>query len=191
MRPVRTALRLVTAGAGLQAGQAAVAGWLLLRYPGLVDRLGPWTRDEALLINTVYLHLTGAFVLAAGLSVLLAGAALAVPRRTPYTRALVGTALLLVAVALMIGVVYSPDSVLLSDGELQQRHLQPLLPLWFTVAQAVAFIGVIACSALAMVRLSRAEADEYYHLGGPRPAWKGFTSWLDVEIRGAGSDQGA
>jgi hypothetical protein len=180
MHPVRVAHRLVAAGVGLQLGQAVAAGWLLLRYNGLVERLGPWSRNEATLIQSVYVHLTGAFVLSAGLSLLLFGAALAVPRRTPHTRAVVGWALFVVTLALMLGIVYSPDSALLPDDEPQLRHLLPLLPLWYTLVQGGCAIAIVACSILAMARLGRDAAVDYYQRCDPAATWPGFTSWLDV-----------
>ncbi|MFG2040296.1 hypothetical protein [Dactylosporangium sp. NPDC048998] len=184
MHPVRVAYWLVMAGAGLQLGQAGAAAWLLLRYDGVVERLGPWSRIEAMLIETVYVHLLGAFVLAAGLCVLLSGAAMAVPRRSPYTRGVVGWVLLLVVLALLLGVVYSPDSVLLPDNQRQLDHLQPLLPLWYTAVQGIAVIGAIGLSVLAVLRLAREEAGEYYHRRhDPTATWRGFTSWLDMRFQ--------
>ncbi|GAA3454406.1 MULTISPECIES: hypothetical protein [Dactylosporangium] len=183
MHPVRVALRLLTACAALQLGQAASACWLLLRYGRLVDELGPWSRNEATLIEAVYTHLTGAAVLAAGLSALLVGIALAVPRRTPYTRSLVGWALLLVTVSLLLGVVYGPDAVLLPDNQSQLDHLQPLLPLWYTAQQGLTVTLVIVGSATAVVRLSSEAAGEYYLRHDPTATWRGFTSWLDVRFQ--------
>ena len=183
VHPVRVAFWLVTACAGLQAGQAAAAGWLLLRYDGLVERLGPWTRNEATLIETVYVHLLGAFVLAVGLAALLAGAALAVPRRRPQTRGLVGWALLLVTTTLLLGVVYSPDSALLPDNQAQLDHLQALLPLWYTGVQGGVVTAVIVCAVLAVLRLGREDAAEYYLRHDPTATWTGFTSWLDVRFQ--------
>ncbi|MGI5241464.1 hypothetical protein [Dactylosporangium sp. CA-139066] len=183
MHPVRVAFWLVTACAGLQAGQAVAAGWLLLRYAGLVARLGPWTRNEATLIETVYVHLIGAFVLALGLATLLAGAAMAVPRRRPQTRGLVGWALLVVILSLLLSVVYSPDSALLTADQAQLDHLQPLLPLWYTAVQACAVTAAIGCVVLAVLRLGRPDAAEYYLRHDPTATWHGFTSWLDLRFQ--------
>lgn len=183
MHPVRVAARLVAACAGLQLGQAAAAGWLLLRFDGTLERLAPWTRIEAMLVDAVYVHLAGAFVLAVGLALLLCGAALAVPRRTPYTRGVVGWALLVTDVAVLLGVVYSPDSALLADDQRQLERLQELLPMWYTALQAMVVTAVLACSILAVVRLGRERAAEYYHRGDPAATWSGFTSWLDVRFR--------
>jgi hypothetical protein len=183
MHPVRVAFWLVTACAGLQLGQAAAAGWLLLRYNGLVASLGPWTRNEATLVQNVYIHLIGAFLLAAGLSTLLAGAAMAVPRRRPHTRGVGGWALLLVTLSLLLGVIYSPDSVLLPDDQAQLDHLQPLLPLWYTAVQGCVVTTVITCSVLAVLRLGREAAAEYYLRHDPTATWHGFTSWLDVRFQ--------
>ncbi|MFI5907661.1 hypothetical protein [Dactylosporangium sp. NPDC051541] len=183
MHPVRVAFRLVTACAALQLGQAASACWLLLRYGRKVDELGPWSRNEALIIESVYVHLTGAAVLAAGLSALLVGVAVAIPRRTQYTRGLVGWVLLLVALALLLGVVYSPDAVLLPDNQVQLDHLQPLLPLWYTAQQGLTVTLVITGGAMAVIRLTREAAGEYYQRHDPTATWRGFTSWLDVRFQ--------
>jgi hypothetical protein len=183
MHPVRVAFWLVTACAGLQLGHAGAAVWLLLRYGGLVERLGPWSRNEAALIEAVYVHLAGACVLAAGLAMLLAGAAMAVPRRSPHTRTVVGWALLLVATTLLLGVVFSPDSVLLPDNERQLEHLQPLLPLWYTAVHGGTVTAVIICSILAGIRLAREAAADYYQRHDPTATWPGFTSWLDVHFQ--------
>ncbi|WP_433199512.1 hypothetical protein ACQP00_27115 [Dactylosporangium sp. CS-047395] len=183
MHPVRVAFWSVTACAVLELGQAATAGCLVLRYERLVDDLGPWTRIEAMLVETVYVHLTGALILATGLGMILSGAALAVPRRNPYTRTVVGWTLLVVNLSLLLGVVYSPDSVLLPDSQHQLDHLQPLLPLWYTAQQGLTVTAVIACSAVAMVRLGGEAASEYYQRHDPTATWHGFTSWLDVRFQ--------
>jgi hypothetical protein len=183
VHPVRVAFRLVAACAALQLGQAATACWLLLRYNGLVDRLGPWSRHEAQLIEAVYVHLAGACILATGLSVLLTGAAMAVPRPTPHTRTVVGWSLALVTVALLIGVVDGPDAALLPDSQYQLDHLQPLLPLWYTVQQGLTVTSVIACAVAAAVRLAHESAGEYYRRNDPTATWRGFTSWLDVHFQ--------
>ena len=183
VHPVRVSFWLVMACAAILAGQAAAVGWLLLRYAGLVDRLGPWSRAEALLVQTVYVHLVGAFVLTVGLAAFLSGTAMAVLRRTPYTRAVVGWALLLVTLSLLIGVVYSPDAALLPDDQRQLDHLQPLLPLWYTAVQCVTVTSVITCSAVVAVRLSHEAAVEYYQRHDATATWRGFTSWLDVRFQ--------
>jgi hypothetical protein len=147
------------------------------------EEVGPWSRNEATLIKAVHVHLIGAFVLAGRLCTLLAGAAMAVPRRTPHTRAVVGWALLLVTLALLLGVVYSPDSALLPDDQRQLDHLQPLLPLWYTAVQGLVVTTVITCSVLAVLRLGREEAAECYLRHDPAATWRGFTSWLDVRFQ--------
>jgi hypothetical protein len=183
VHPVRVAFRLVTACAVLELGQAATAGFLLLRYERLVDALGPWSRNEALLIETVYVHLLGAWVLATGLAGLLSGTAMAIPRRTPYTRTVVGWMLLVVTLSLLLGVVFSPDSALLPDNQRQLDHLQPLLPLWYTVQQGLTVTTVIGCATAAVIRLGREAAGEYYQRHDPTATWRGFTSWLDVRFQ--------
>nr|BFE58764.1 hypothetical protein GCM10020063_032900 [Dactylosporangium thailandense] len=183
MHPVRVAFRLVTACAALELGQAAAAGFLLLRYGGLVETLGPWTRIEAMVIEAVYVHLTGATILATGLGTLLSGTAMAVPRRTPYTRTIVRWTLLLVTISLLLGVVYSPDAVLLPDNQQQLDHLQPLLPLWYSAQQGLTVTAVIACAVGAVIRLGSEAAGEYYRRHDPTATWHGFTSWLDVRFQ--------
>ncbi|GAA2384221.1 hypothetical protein [Dactylosporangium salmoneum] len=183
MHPVRVAFWLVTTGAALLLGQAAAAGWLLLRYNGLVERLGPWSRNEATIIETVYVHLLGGCVLAGGLCLLLCGVALAVPRPTPHTRRVVGRALLLVTLSLLLGVVYGPDSVLLPDDQRMLEHLQPLLPLWYTAVQGLVVTAVIAIAVLAVQRLTRKAATQYYRRRDTHAPWPGFTSWLDVRFQ--------
>lgn len=183
MHPVRVAFWLVTACAGLLLGQATAAGWLLLRFDGRVQALGPWSHAEVVLLDTVRVHLAGAVVLCLGLSALLGGVAMAVPRRSPYTRTAVGWALLLVVLGLLLGVVYSPDSALLPDNDRQLEHLQHLLPLWYTAVQGVVVPAVITASIVAVLRLGRDPAVEYYQRRDPGATWRGFTSWLDVKFQ--------
>jgi hypothetical protein len=183
MHPVRMAFWLVTLSAGLLLGQAAAAGWLLLRFDGRVAAFEPWNRTEVMLLDSIYVRLAGAVVLALGMALLLAGAAMAVPRRSPYTRTVVGWALLLVVLSLLLGVVYSPDSALLPDNEAQLEHLQQLLPLWYTAVQGVVVPGVIVAASIAVLRLGRDPAVEYYQRRDPTATWPGFTSWLDVKFQ--------
>ncbi|GGM71470.1 hypothetical protein ACFFX1_28090 [Dactylosporangium sucinum] len=180
MHPVRVAFWLVISAMSLTAAQATVAAWLLVRFDARYAAGAPWTLDENLQLREVEDRLAGVLVLFAGLSLMLAGVATAVPRRSPHTRLVVGVALLLVADALLLGVVFSPDSALLADSEAQEAHLQTMLPLWYSGIQATVFCGVIIVSVLAVLRLGREAAAEYYQWHDPAASWHGFTSWLDV-----------
>jgi len=182
VHPVRVSFWLITAGAGLQLGQAGAAAWLLLRYDAEESRLAPWNRLELILADSVRIHLECAFVLALGLAVFLAGVALAVPRPTDRTRPVVGWGLLIAVLAILLGVVFSPDSALLADNEQMQLRLQHLLPLWFTVVSACVVTLVIGCAIAAVIRLGREAATEYYQRGDPTATWPGFTSWLDLKF---------
>ncbi|MET7401436.1 hypothetical protein ABZS66_48940 [Dactylosporangium sp. NPDC005572] len=180
MHPVRVAFWLVISAMVLTAAQAAVAAWLLVRFDARYTSGAPWTLDENLQLRAVEDRLAVMLVLFAGLSLLLAGVATAVPRRSPHTRLVVSVALLLVADALLLGVVFSPDSALLADSEAQEAHLQTMLPLWYSGVHATVFCGVIVASVLAVLRLGREPAADYYQWHDPAASWRGFTSWLDV-----------
>jgi len=180
MRPVRVAFRLLVGCLVLLLGQSAAAGYLLARFEDRVAAAAPWSVVETAQVDAVRGRLAGTLVLGLGLSLLLAGAAMAVPRRSPYTRALVGWALLLVAVALLLGIVFSPDSALLADSEEQLTRLQTLVPLWFSAWQSLDVAVVICASVAAFVRLGAEQAADFYQRHDPTATWRGFTSWLDV-----------
>ena len=103
MHPVRVAFWLVISAMALTAAQAGVAAWLLVRFDARYTSGAPWTLDENLQLRAVEDRLAGALVLFSGLSLMLAGVAMAVPRRSPHTRLVVSVALLLVALSLLLG----------------------------------------------------------------------------------------
>jgi uncharacterized membrane protein YhaH (DUF805 family) len=187
MHPVRVAFWLLVGCLTLLLGQSAAAGFLLARFDERFDALAPWTLAEAAQLDAVRQRLAGAFVLVLGLALLLAGAAMAVPRRSPYTRPVVGWALLLVIVTLLLSIVFSPDSALLADNEPQLARMQQLLPLWYSVLQSVVVAAVIVTLIVAVVRLGKERAVDYYQRHDPTATWRGFTSWLDVA---SGNDLG-
>jgi hypothetical protein len=178
--PVRQAFWLVTGGLILVAGQTVAAVVLLLRFGAAHDAHGPWTFSEQVQVDSVHTRLVGAAILGAGMSMLLAGAALAVPRRSTSTRTVVGFAGLLAAVALLLGIVLGPDGGVLAGSADELAHLEKLLPVWFTVTASATVTGAIVLLAAAFARLGRDAALHYYQHHDPTATWRGFTSWFDI-----------
>ncbi|MEV4515713.1 hypothetical protein AB0K00_43015 [Dactylosporangium sp. NPDC049525] len=182
-RPVRQAFWLVTGGLILVAAQTVAAVVLLLRFGAAYDAHGPWTFSEQMQADTVHTRLVGAAVLGAGMSLLLAGAALAVPRRSTSTRTVVGFAGLVVAVALLLGIVLGPDGGVLAGDADELAHLEQLLPVWFTASASATVTAVVVLLGTAFARLGRDAALHYYQHHDPTATWRGFTSWFDIAGR--------
>lgn len=180
---MRQAFWLVTGGLILVAAQTVAAVALLLRFGAAYDAHGPWTFSEQMQADTVHIRLTGAAVLGAGMSLLLVGVAMAVPRRSTSTRTVVGLAGLLVAVALLFGVVLGPDGGVLAGDADELARLETLLPMWFTVLASVTVAAVVVLLGAAFARLGRDAALDYYQHHDPSATWRGFTSWFDVAGR--------
>jgi hypothetical protein len=180
---VRQAFWLVTGGLFLLAGQTVATLVLLLRFGAAYDAHGPWTFSEQVQVDGVHTRLVGAAVLGAGMSLLLAGAALAVPRRSTSTRTVVGVAGRVVAIALLLGIVLGPDGGVLAGSAQELAHLEKLLPVWFTVTASATVTAVVVLLGTAFVRLGRDAALHYYQHHDPTATWRGFTSWLDIASR--------
>ena len=178
--PVRQAFWLVIAAIALLAAQTVAAAVLLGRFGGAYAEHGPWSVGEQLQLDSMRTRLALTVVLGAGLAVLLAGAATAIPRRHFATRVVVGAAALLAAVVLLLGVVINPDNALLAADAAEEAHLYHVLPLWFSVLSSAAVTGVLASLATAFVLLGREAAHEYYQYHDPTVTWSGFSSWRQV-----------
>jgi hypothetical protein len=178
--PVRQAFWLVIAAIVLLAMQTLAAGVLLGRFGAAYAEHGPWSIGEQTQLDSMRTRLALTVVLGAGLALLLAGAAMAIPRRHFGTRVVVGAAALLSTVVLLLGVVINPDNALLAADAAEEAHLYHVLPLWFSVLSSAAVTGVLAALATAFVLLGREAAHEYYQLHDPAASWSGFTSWSQV-----------
>ncbi|MEV0135379.1 hypothetical protein AB0H83_43880 [Dactylosporangium sp. NPDC050688] len=181
--PVRQAFWLVTGGLILVAAQTVAAAVLLLRFGAAYDTHAPWTFSEQTQADGVRARLAGAVVLGAGMSLLLLGAAMAVPRRSTSTRTVVGCAALVVAFALLLGIVVGPDGAVLAGDVEELADLEQLLPAWFTATASVTVTGAIVLLCTAFARLGRDAALDYYQHHDPTATWRGFTSWLDIVSR--------
>lgn len=175
--PVRRAFWLVVAAAALLGAQTLAATVLLARFAGAYAAHGPWSIREQEQIDGIHIRLALTAVLGAGMTLLLVGVAVAVPRRHIGTRLLVGSAALLAGVVLLLGVVVNPDNALLAYGAAEEAHLYQVLPLWFSVLSSAAVTGVLAALTAAFVLLGRDAAHDYYHYQGPDSAWTGFSDW--------------
>lgn len=180
---MRQAFWLVTGGLTLVAAQTVAAMVLLLRFSAAYDTHGPWTFSEQMQVDSVHSGLLSAAVLGAGMSLLLSGVALAVPRRSTSTRTVVGCAGVVVAVALLLGVVVGPDGAVLAGDAEELAHLEQVLPVWFTAMASTTVSGVIVLLGAAFARLGRDGALDYYQHHDPTATWRGFTSWLDIARR--------
>ena len=180
---MRQAYWLVTGGLVMVAAQTVAAVVLLLRFGAAYDAHGPWTVSEQMQVDSVHTRLLGAAVLGAGMSLMLAGAALAVPRRSTSTRTVVGLAGLIVAVALLLGIVLGPDGGVLAGNAEELARLEHLLPVWFTALASATVTGVVVLLGTAFARLGRDAALHYYQHHDPTATWRGFTSWLDIARR--------
>lgn len=180
---MRQAFWLVTGGLLLVAGQTLAAVVLLLRFGAAYDAHGPWTFSEQMQVDSVHARLVGAAVLGAGMSLLLVGVALAVPRRSTSTRTVIGCAGLVVAVALLLGIVVGPDGAVLAADAEELSHLEHLLPVWFTAMASATATAVIVLLGTAFARLGRDGVIDYYQHHDPTATWRGFTSWYDIAGR--------
>ncbi|MFC5003047.1 hypothetical protein ACFPIJ_35105 [Dactylosporangium cerinum] len=170
-RPVRQAFWLVIGAIVLISAEAATAAVLLGRFDTTVTAHAPWTVLEQLQLDSMHTRLALTAVLSAGLALLLAGVALAVPRKSAGTRPLVGLTALLATVGLLLGVVMNPDNALLAYGAAEEAHLHLVLPMWFSVLSSIAVSGALLALAVAFVVMGREPAYEYYHYHGPVAAW--------------------
>jgi hypothetical protein len=175
--PVRRAFLLVVGAVGLLGGQTLAGAVLLARFGGAVAAHGPWSLRERLQIDSMHTRLALTVVLGAGMTLLLVGAATAIPRRHIGTRLVVGVAALLTGIVLLLGVVVNPDNALLAYGAEEEAHLHRVLPLWFSVLSSTAVTGVLVALTAAFVLLGRDDAHDYYHYQGGDTAWSGFTDW--------------
>lgn len=180
---MRQAFWLVTGGLILVVAQSAAAVALLLRFGAAYDAHGPWTFSEQMQVDSLHARLTGAAVLSTGMSLVLVGAAMAVPRRSTSTRTVIGCAGLVVAVALLLGIVLGPDGGVLAGDTEELARLEQLLPVWFTALASATVAGVIVLLGTAFARLGRDAALDYYRHHDPTATWRGFTSWLDIASR--------
>jgi hypothetical protein len=177
---VREAFWLVTGGLALLAAQTLATVVLLVRFGAAYDAHGPWTFSEQVQVDNVHARLVGAAILGAGMSLLLTGAALAVPRRSTSTRTVLGCATVVLAVALLLGIVVGPDGAVLAGDTDELTHLEALLPVWFTAMACSTVTAVIVLLGVAFARLGRDAAVDYYQRHDPTATWRGFTSWLDI-----------
>lgn len=178
--PVRQAYWLVIGAITLVAGQTVAAAVLLGRFGAVLREHGPWSVQERIQLDSMHTRLSLTAVLGAGLVLLLAGVAMAVPRRSVGTRTVVGLAALVTAVGLLLGVVMNPDNALLAYGAAEEAHLHRALPMWFSVLSSTAVTGALAALAAAFVVLGRAAAHDYYQYRDPAVSWAGFDSWHAV-----------
>ncbi|MFC4046177.1 hypothetical protein ACFO1B_47840 [Dactylosporangium siamense] len=182
-RPVREAFWLVTGSFVLLAAQTLATLFLLVRFGAAYDAHGPWTFSEQAQADSLHAGLVGAAILGAGMSMLLAGAALAVPRRSTRTRTVVGCAAVVLAGALLLGIVVGPDGAVLAGDAGELAHLEMLLPVWFTALASSTVTAVIVLLGVAFARLGRDAALDYYQHHDPTATWRGFISWLNIASR--------
>ncbi|MEV4515712.1 hypothetical protein AB0K00_43010 [Dactylosporangium sp. NPDC049525] len=178
--PVRQAYWLVIAAITLISVEAVTAALLYARFDAARSAHGPWNVGEQLQLDSMHTRLALIAVLSAGLAGLLAGVALAVPRRSVVTRTVVGLAALLTTVGLLLGVVMNPDNALLAYGAAEEAHLYLVLPLWFSVLSSIAVTGALFSLAAAFVVLGREAAYDYYQYRDPTVTWTGFSSWREI-----------
>lgn len=181
--PVRQAFWLVIGALALAATQAVAATFLLARFGAAHRAHGAWSVAEQAEADTVHTRLAVALVLGAGITVLLAGAALAVPRRTTRTRAAVGAAAGFAGTTLLLGVTLAADNALLAADPDELATLERLLPVWFSALSSGVVTGVIVLLGAALLRMRRDQAVDYYQRRGPHAPWRGFTSWHDIVSR--------
>ncbi|MEV4140756.1 hypothetical protein AB0J72_52400 [Dactylosporangium sp. NPDC049742] len=181
--PVRQAYWLVIGALVLAATQAVAAAILLARFGAVHRAHGPWSVAEQAQADSVHARLAVAVVLGAGIAVLLAGAALAVPRRTTRTRAAVGGAAAFAGTALLLGVTLAADNAVLAAGAAELADLERLLPVWFSALSSGVVTGVVVLLGAALLRMGRDAAVEYYQHHRPPTRWRGFTSWHDIVNR--------
>lgn len=179
-RPVRQARRLVIAAIALISTQTIAAAALLARFGAALTAHGPWNVGEQTQLDSMHMRLALTAVLGAGLSALLGGVAMAVPRRSVGTRTVVGLAALLTGVGLLLGVVMHPDNALLASSAAEEAHLHLVLPLWFSVLSSTAVTGALVALAAAFLTLGREAAFEYYQYRDPTATWPGFSSWQEI-----------
>ncbi len=180
---MRQAFWLVTGGLILVVAQTVATVALLARFGAAYDTHAPWTVSEQTQVDSIHARLIGAAVLGTGMSLVLVGAAMAVPRRSTSTRTVIGFAGLVVAVALLLGIVVGPDGAVLAGDAEELAHLEKLLPVWFTVMVSTTVAGVVVLLGTAFARLGRDAALDYYRHHDPTATWRGFTSWLDIAGR--------
>ncbi|GAB3839291.1 hypothetical protein [Dactylosporangium cerinum] len=179
---MRQAFWLAAAGFALVAGQAVAAAVVLARFDDACTAVcgALETFDVA---PSMRLRIAAAVALAGSVALLLGFATLTVPRRRDTSRSLVGGAALLSAVALLLGVVFSPENLVRAQTAAQVALYETLLPVWYTALSSVAVIGVVVLFGVAFARMGREPAVEYYQEHDPTAGWGGFTSWLDVMRR--------
>ncbi|MDG6109693.1 hypothetical protein Daura_26020 [Dactylosporangium aurantiacum] len=133
---------------------------------------------------SIELRLTVAVLVGTLLTVMLGLAAAAVARRADTSRTLVGALALLTGVALVLGVVFSPENAVTPDDAASLAWLETLIPAWFQTLSAVAVFGVVALFGIAFVRMGRPAAAGYYQDYDPGARWGGYGSWLELLRRG-------
>ncbi|MFF5225822.1 hypothetical protein [Dactylosporangium sp. NPDC000521] len=132
----------------------------------------------------IELRLTVAVLVGAVLTLMLGLAAAAVARRADTSRSVVGALALLAGVALVLGVVFSPESAVTPDDAASLAWLETLIPAWFQTLSAVVVFGVAALFGIAFVRMGRPAAAGYCQDYDPGARWGGYGSWLDLLRRG-------
>ncbi|MEV4515711.1 hypothetical protein AB0K00_43005 [Dactylosporangium sp. NPDC049525] len=177
-RPVRQAFWLAAAGFLLVLAQCVAAAVVLAHFDDAYDAVRGMEDPDA--VEAVRSRLFAGAVLAGVVTLLLGFAALTVPRRSVSSRPLVGGAALLSAVALLLGVVFSPENAVRAQTAAELARYETLLPVWFSTLSSVTVAGVILLLGLAFIRMGREAAIEYYQEYDPTAGWGGFTSWLDV-----------
>lgn len=132
----------------------------------------------------IELRLTVAVLVGAVLTVALGLAAAVVARRADTSRGVVGLLALVAGVALVLGVVFSPESAVTPYDAASLAWLETLVPAWFQTLSAVVVCGVIVLFGVALLRMSRPAAAGYYQDFDPNARWRGYGSWLDLLRRG-------
>lgn len=181
--PVRQAFWLATAGFLLVLGQATAAAVVRSQFEETAPALRGSAIDGQGVIDGLHFRLVAAFVLAGVVSLLLGFAAMTVPRRSESSRTIVGFVALTSVVALLLGVVFSPDSAVSPENADEVALYEMLLPAWFSTLSSVTVAGAMLLLGLAFVRMGREAAVDYYQQYDPTATWRGFTSWLDIVRR--------
>ncbi|MFC4046179.1 hypothetical protein ACFO1B_47850 [Dactylosporangium siamense] len=160
-RPVRQAFWLAAAGFLLVLGQSVAAAVVLAGFDDACTAVcGPLEIYD--ISESIRFRLAAAVVLAGSVALLLGFATLTVPRRRDTSRSLVGGAALLSAVALLLGVVFSPENLVQAQGAAEVALYETLLPVWFTALSSGAVVGAVVLFGIAFARMGRQPAVEYY-----------------------------
>jgi hypothetical protein len=180
--PVRQAFWLATAGLALVAAKTVAAGTLVAGWGAAYEAAGPGSIDEDVLAR-MHTFLVAGAVVGGVVTILLGVATLAVGRRADTSRTLVGFLALLSAIALLLGVVFSPESAISAEDAADLARHEVLVPAWFQALSSVTVAGVVLLFGIAFARMGRAAAVDYYQEHDPDAGWGGFTSWLDIMRR--------